>query len=225
MAVMVRRSVAGSSSGPPNPRTRADPGARLGRRGSRSESRSQSRREATSASSEDPDRGRSFDEAFRREFDEHFPSLFRYLDRLSGDPDLAADVAQDAFLRLYRRGGLPEDTRSWLVVVARNLFWNARARSRRRRRLLVDDRGRRAMADANPSPAMDLETARRREIVRRALDSLPEREGEMLLLRYEGFRYREIAEMLGMKETSVGTSLARAKRAFRRLIEDRGDAP
>ncbi len=168
---------------------------------------------------------RSFDDAFREEFDRHFASLFRYLDRLSGDPDLAADVAQEAFIRLYRRGSLPERTAPWLAVVARNLFQNARSKSRRRRRLLAGGQARRTMGDANPSPATSLEAASVRRSARKALDRLPEREREMLLLRYEGFSYREIAETLGLKETSVGTLLVRAKDAFRRALEDAGDAP
>jgi len=47
------------------------------------------------------------------------------------------------------------------------------------------------------------------------LDSLPERERQMLLLRYEGFSYREVAHALAINEASVGTLLARAKTAFR----------
>lgn len=166
-----------------------------------------------------------FGESFRDEFEKHFPSIFRYLDRLSGDSDLAADVAQEAFIRLYRRGALPENTVSWLVVVARNLFWNARSKSRRRRRLLAGEDGGRIMSDANPSPASSLETSQCQRRVRAALGRLPEREREMLLLRYEGFSYREIAEMLDVTETSVGTLLVRAKRAFRRTLEEQGDAP
>jgi RNA polymerase sigma factor (sigma-70 family) len=166
----------------------------------------------------------SFDDAFREEFDRHFASLFRYLDRLSGDRDLAAAVAQEAFVRLYRRGALPDDTGSWLVVVARNLFRNARSKSRRRRRLLTGERVRRTMADPEPSPAASLEAARTRMNVRKALDRLPERERELLLLRYEGFGYREIAQTLDLQETSVGTLLVRAKQAFRRALEEQGHA-
>ncbi len=176
-------------------------------------------------SSSDRQESRSFEESFQDEFGKHFASLFRYLDRLSGDPDLAADVAQDAFIRLYRRGALPENTRSWLLVVARNLFRNARAKSRRRRRLLAGESARDAMADPDPSPTLSFEAARTRKGVRRALERLPEREREMLLLRYSGFSYREIAETLELKETSVGTLLVRAKEAFRRAVEDQGDAP
>lgn len=122
--------------------------------------------EAASRSGGDPDDRRPFDEVFGEEFHVHFPMLFRYLDRLSGDPDLAADVAQEALIRLYRRGRLPENTKSWLIVVARNLFHNARSKSSRRRRLLDAEAARHTMADADPSPALNIEAARRREIVR-----------------------------------------------------------
>ena len=167
----------------------------------------------------------TFDEIFRAAFAKHFQTIFRYVDRLSGDPDLAADVAQEAFIRLYRRGSMPENPASWLAVVARNLFHNARSKARRRRRLLAVEHARSTMADPNPSPAAALEAERRQVDVRAALDCLPERSREMLLLRYEGFSYREIAETLGMKETSVGTLLVRAKEAFQSALKDQGDAP
>ena len=37
-------------------------------------------------------------------FETHFHRLYRYIDRVSGDPELAADLAQEAFIKLYRRG-------------------------------------------------------------------------------------------------------------------------
>jgi RNA polymerase sigma factor (sigma-70 family) len=53
---------------------------------------------------------------------------------------------------------------------------------------------------------------------RTALDSLPLRDRQLLLLRYEGYSYRELASALDLTETSVGTLLARAKDAFRRAL-------
>ena len=50
--------------------------------------------------------------------------------------------------------------------------------------------------------------------VRAALEGLSERDREMLLARYEGFRYREIAEAFDVAPGSVGTLLARAERRF-----------
>ncbi len=57
----------------------------------------------------------------------------------------------------------------------------------------------------------------RREVVdevRRALAGLPERDRQLLLMRGEGFSYREIGDAVGVKHTSVGTLLARAQQRF-----------
>lgn len=166
----------------------------------------------------------SFDDSFRQEFERRFASVFRYVDRLSGDPDLAADITQEAFIRLYQRGSMPTNTGSWLLVVARNLFHNARSKSTRRRRLLAGGEAQRLVKEPISSPETDLETARGRKAVRAALDRLPMRERELLVLRYEGYGYREIAQILDINEASVGTLLVRAKEAFRKVLEGRSDA-
>ena len=75
--------------------------------------------------------------AFVATFDAHFPRVHRYLNRLSGDPDLASELAQDVFVRLYERGELPDDASAWLFTVATNLFRNAKSKRARRFRLLV----------------------------------------------------------------------------------------
>lgn len=166
----------------------------------------------------------SFDDSFRQEFERRYASLFRYVDRLSGDRDLAADVVQEAFIRLYQRGAMPSNIGSWLVVVARNLFHNARSKSARRRRLLEREGAQRTVADAIASPEMNLETARTRKAVRSALARLPMRDQELLLLRYAGYGYSEIAQTLDVNPASIGTLLVRAKEAFRTALESGGDA-
>ena len=63
---------------------------------------------------DEADRGPpTFEEAFCELFEQQFPSLFRYLNRLTGDADLADDLAQEVFVRLYQRGSLPDDSRGW----------------------------------------------------------------------------------------------------------------
>jgi RNA polymerase sigma-70 factor (ECF subfamily) len=160
-----------------------------------------------------------YDETFEHLFKTEYSRLFRYLDRLSGEPDLAADLVQEAFIRLYRRGTMPDRPQLWLVTVALNLFRNARSTSSRRLRLL--SRWTEAAEPAEPDSGASSESS---TIVRAALERLPPRERELLLLRAEGYSYREMAEALELKEASVGTLLARAKRAFR-LVYGGGDAP
>jgi len=162
-------------------------------------------------------RSEPFHDQFVRLFEAHFPRLFRYLNRLSGDRELAADLAQEAFVRLYRRGALPDTPGPWLVSVALNLFRNERSTRSRRLRLLTPARGERIQGDppAAPEQAALAEDSRRR--VRRVLERLPEREQSLLLLRAEGFSYREMAQALRVKEGSVGVLLARARRSFRAI--------
>lgn len=163
------------------------------------------------------------DEVFRREvaclFDAHFRRLYRYLDRLSGDPELAADVAQDAFVRLYQRGSLPEDAAAWLLTVAMNLFRNARVTRSRRGRLLTPWRMARAVGDPPPQPDERVASDETQRRVRAALQRLSVRARRLLLLRAEGYSYRELASALQLNEQSVGALLARAKADFRAACE------
>ena len=161
----------------------------------------------------------TFDDRFRTLFQTEFPRLFRYLDRLSGEPDVAADLAQEAFIRLNRRGVMPDHPGSWLVSVAMNLFRNLRSTDARRRRLLTVARAESVLADPSPTPYQSSDTAESSERVRAAIGRLPEREQRLLLLRAEGYSYRDIAAALELNEASIGTLLARAKRTFRKAYE------
>lgn len=162
---------------------------------------------------------RAFDAEFRAVFDARYEELFRLIDRYAGDGALAADVTQETFVRLYQRGAMPDDVRAWLASVALNLARDERRTVARRLRLI----GRRApeetMADAVPSPEERTLARERGALVRCALDTLPERDRALLLLRQEGYSYRELASALDIAEPSVGTLLARAKAAFRAVFE------
>lgn len=162
---------------------------------------------------------RTFADLLREAHDRHHGSIFRVLDRLSGDPDLAADLAQEAFVRLLRRGSLPEKVDGWLVTVALNLFRNERAKVRRREQLRATFPVELAPSAA-ASPLERLESRRAGAVVRRALDRLTARERELLVLLAEGYSYRDMAAALELREASVGTLLARAKRAFEAAYEE-----
>jgi RNA polymerase sigma-70 factor (ECF subfamily) len=165
----------------------------------------------------------SFRDQFTAVFDANFVRLFRYLDRLSGEPELAADLAQEAFVRLYQRGALPDAPEAWLITVAMNLFRNDRGSRRRRQRLLTEARAANVLAEGDRLPDDQVVAEETRVRVRAAIDRMPERERRLLLLSVEGFSYREIADSLGLHEASVGTLLARARRRFRALYEERAD--
>lgn len=172
-----------------------------------------------------PEATLSFHDRFVGLFNAHFHRIYRYLDRLSGEPELAADVVQQAFVKLYGRGSLPDAPEAWLISVAMNLFRNEQAARSRRRRLLTPARGESAHSDPPPSPEQAAASEDSRRRVRSALDRLPERERRMLLLRAEGYSYRDIAAVLDLNEASVGVLLMRARSAFRTIYEEAFDAP
>lgn len=147
---------------------------------------------------------------YERVFHRFYPQLFRYLNRLTGDADAAEDAAQEAFVRLAGHRIAEAEVRPWLFTVGTNLVRDRARKADRHRRL----EGRVPRADPPVPP--DVEAERREKVsrVREALESLPERDRVMLLMREEGFQYDEIARAVGVAPTSVGTLLARAGRRF-----------
>lgn len=172
-----------------------------------------------------PRGGPSFEEEFRACYEARFASLFTYLDRLTGDPDLASDTAQEAFVKLHRRGAMPDQPAGWLVAVANNLIRDERRRASRQLRLLSDEPSRAPSGSPPSDPAETLERGEQVRAVRAALDRLSARDRQALLLRHAGYSHREIAAALRLAETSVGTTLVRAGQAFRTAFKEMHGAP
>jgi len=155
---------------------------------------------------------------FELQFQKLYPSLFRYLHRLTGDADVAEDIAQEAFVRLIRQP-LPEDeVRPWLFTVAMNLVRDHARKTERRQRLLT---GAPVLVNPTSLPDEDMERSERVAKVRGSLDRLPLRDRQLLMMREEGFKYEEIAAVIGVAPASVGTLIARALKRFSDLYHSR----
>jgi RNA polymerase sigma-70 factor (ECF subfamily) len=151
-------------------------------------------------------------------FEKQRAPVCRYLVSLGLRPAVASEIAQEAFLRLYRHlrsKGRSENLRGWVFRVAHNLAINEMKRA--------------GTAEAEPQgletdPAGDPEQALlRKERVGRmqtAIRALPRRQQECLHLRAEGLRYREIAEALGIAVSSVAESVQRAMETLARSCHE-----
>ncbi len=160
-------------------------------------------------------------------YQETFPGLVRYLHRKVWDADRALELAQDVFVRAL--SAKPDNPRAWLFTVAANI-------ARDESRLVIRRKKHLALltleATADPprvDPVARMEADERADAVRRALDTLSERDREALLLRDAGLSYPEIAARMGLAPSAVGTTLCRARKrlaeAHASLTERRPGVP
>ena len=159
----------------------------------------------------------SFDEAFTL----HHRAVFRTARAVVRDSALAEDVTQEVFLRLYRNlNATPgeELLRAWLLRVTLNVARNTlRGQNRSMTR---DNEYHKNTADtglAVEAPEEDYERRLAIEEARRALDKIKEPMRSCLLLKQQGLSYREIANSLSLKETNVGSLVARGRKEFARV--------
>ncbi|HET8568403.1 MAG TPA: sigma-70 family RNA polymerase sigma factor [Candidatus Limnocylindria bacterium] len=156
--------------------------------------------------------------AFERLFRAEYARVVRIAQRALGDQDEAEDVAQDVFLSFYRAH--PADASyaaSWLHAGAAHAALNAiRTRKRRAARDAAHLAEREARAGADPET--EVIVAEERDAARAALGRIPARSATVLVLRYSGLSYREVAEAVGLPADQVGTAIRRAEEAFKKEV-------
>jgi len=148
-----------------------------------------------------------------------FPELVRFLHRKVWDPDRARDLAQEAFVRALEHE--PRKPRPWLFQVAANLARDeARTVVRRKRHLVLLKGEADAAQEDAPDPSQEAEARELGSRVRRALEGLGGKDREALLLWDAGLSYPEIARQTGLAVSSVGTTLARARRRLAEVYRE-----
>ena len=171
--------------------------------------------------------------------------LVTVLEHLTGRRDMAEDLAQEVFLRVYRsrKKYVPGSKFStWLFTIANNVASNARrSQARRKERNLAptnpDDTGawnnssleQMAQAKSALMPTRQLDKAEMRDVVKLAMETLNERQRlAVLLCKFENMSYIEIAETMGLSPQAVKSLLSRARDNLRDMLEaylERGVIP
>lgn len=153
----------------------------------------------------------------------HQQSLYAYLLRMSGRPDVAEDIVQEAFVRVLSnldRFNPRYRFSTWLFTIARRLYINAMQKCRPAydSDLVGGWRGSGAAPDA---PVLDTEAQETaRDALGRALMGLSEVQREIIVLFHQqDWPIALIAEHLGMPEGTVKSHLHRGRRRLRELME------
>lgn len=148
------------------------------------------------------------------------PRLLALAGRILGEATEAEDVAQEAFTRAWRQAGTwrPGAAKfdTWLHRVTLNLCYD---RLRRRREVVMDTPPDRP--DEGPAPDRGLEAADVGRRVARAMQALPERQREAIVLcHYQEMTNIEAAALMGLSVDALESLLARGRRALRASLAD-----
>jgi RNA polymerase sigma-70 factor, ECF subfamily len=152
-------------------------------------------------------------------FEEHAGWVYGYCLRLLRSPEEAEDALQTTYLNACRslsRGTRPEVGSAWLLRIAQNVCF-ARLRSSGRRGKLERPQDFTVLEETVPAPERHVD-----ELIglSEALDSIPERQREAILLReWQGLSYNEVGEQLGLSQSAVETLLFRARRSLADALE------
>jgi len=157
-------------------------------------------------------------------FSPYYDELYAYACKRLGPGEEAADVVQDAFLRVFRQGGNRTFARPrpYLYRVLINLIRDRGRRTRRAFRLEASGLLRDAEAPSTErTPAEALVSREAQECLRAAVAALPARCREVLeLQRLHGLSHREIAERLSISQSTVEKHVAAALLRLRRDLAD-----
>ena len=155
-------------------------------------------------------------DAFAEVIEQYQTAIIRYLYRFTGDYELAQDLAQDTFVQAYQ-SILKTDSelqlKAWLYKIAAN---NALQHARRKKILFFIPL---SIEKVDSKTAHDFQYDRigERLEIRQALAAVLPAQRNCLVLHYvEGFKYKEIAGILGISEEAVRKRTARGKEEFRK---------
>lgn len=157
-------------------------------------------------------------ESFQELFATYYPSVVRQIMRVVKEKAVAEDIAQEVFLKLYNTDrtqitNLP----AWLAKAALHMAYNyIRSTSRRQAR---DEKV--GQEQEIYSLSSEENWLKQDEIltVREVLTQMDERDRTLLMMKYSGFNYKELAEAVQVESSSVGTLLSRAKTKFRTMYK------
>ena len=153
-------------------------------------------------------------------FESHWSMVYNVIFRMVGDQDDAQDLALETFWQYYQKTPTSEENLGgWLYRVAVNLGLNALRASRRRSQYEREAGSQEIAGQQRLEPEQEAILSEAREVVREVLRQMKPRSAKLLVLRYSGLTYAEIADTLGINPASVGKMLARSQDEFQALYD------
>jgi RNA polymerase sigma factor (sigma-70 family) len=160
---------------------------------------------------------------FRMEFttiyNKHYSELYCFLIKQNEKHNEIADLLQDVFTKLYIEfdsGAKIQNPRAWLYKVLINLirtnYQLGKSRTLKNSEILIN-------SPKSTDLSESFESNERSAIVIQAIAKMPDREKNILLLYHNGFSYQEMAEIMDITYSSIGTYVARAIEKLKTILK------
>lgn len=162
---------------------------------------------------------------FAAAYEQSRDAVYGYLVYMTRDTELAEDLSQEVFLRMFLHlDKFREDASActWALRIARNVFLSY---ARKKRPLLLEEQEWEPEPDLSRNvPEEEILKKERAKRVRQCLMCLAEQERTVLLLRdFEELSYEEVAKIMGLTAEVVKGRIYRARQKFRRIYEGVGN--
>ena len=161
------------------------------------------------------------EEAFAALMRDHYPFVYAIVIRIVKNSHDAEEVVQDAFLNAYRGLAQLEDTtkfKSWLGEIAQNCGRNW-FRKQRGETVSIDEVSEEIL-QTQDSPDERLTRQEQRELIRRTMETLPQKDREIAHAYYlEGASYDELTSVHGLSYSAIASRLSRAKRQLSKRLQ------
>lgn len=153
---------------------------------------------------------------FERVYREQRDAVYGYLFYMTGDEQLAQDLVQETFLKIYlnlHKFRQESSMKTWCIAIAKNTYFSY---LKKKRPETVEEKFGFFVADEKLLPEEQVIREENNHFIRQILFSMSEEERQLLLLRdYEKLSYKEIGELLGVSEIVVKGRLYRARERYK----------
>lgn len=159
-------------------------------------------------------------EEFKSLFDTHFEDVRRYVFYRSGDEELATDIAQDTFMRIWEKQMDidPKKVKGLLFKIASDLFISAY----RKEKVAFNFFNNFVPDESSLTPEDDLNYSELKNAYEEALKSMPEKQRVVFLMnRIDELKYKEIADQLGLSVKAIEKRMSQALEHLRTELKSK----
>ena len=158
---------------------------------------------------------------FETLFHQFYPGMCSYAESLVSKAEVAEEIVQDVFYNIWKNKDDLKIVTSWQSYLFRSVFNNSMMYLRKaKREQPLEEQAEGMLPETSVTPSDELNLNEMNAAIVYTLESLPERTSEIFRLsRFEGLKYREIADKLSISVKTVEANMGKALKALRTSLE------